>query len=339
MSCFVIAEAGVNHNGDEGIALRMVEAAAQAGADAVKFQTFRADRLVAPGTRSADYQIANAGQPEQLELLRGLELSPDAHRRVAALCARLKIEFMSTPFDEEAVDFLVSLGMRRLKMPSGEITNFPLLRHAARAGLPMIVSTGMADLEEVSAAVEFVASHLPASTSQPAITVLHCTSMYPAHESLVNLRAMQTLADRLRVPVGYSDHTLGTHVSIAAVALGATVIEKHFTLDRTLPGPDHAASLDATELAAMVRSIRGIEVAMGDGVKRPTAEELPVRALVRRSVACARMLEPSHVLRAEDLQMMRPGTGIPPADLHKVVGHTLRRQKLPGELLAWEDFL
>jgi N,N'-diacetyllegionaminate synthase len=336
MRCFVIAEAGVNHNGSEARALDLVEAAARAGADAVKFQTFRAERLVAPGTQTAAYQAAATGESEQLRLLRGLELSEAAHQRLRDRCRELGIEFMSTPFDEDSVDLLCAMGVRRIKIPSGEITNLPLLRHAAAKGLPLIVSTGMADLDEVAEALDCIQASAPAGKPVD-VSLLHCTSAYPAACEEVNLRAMETLRKHFGVPVGYSDHTRGLAISIAAVAQGAVIIEKHFTLDRTLPGPDHAASLEPDELSLLVQSIRDVEVALGDGIKRPMPGELAVRALVRRSVVCIRALPEGHVLQRTDVALMRPGTGIHPRDLDRVVGRRLRRPTTAGQLLSWED--
>ncbi len=263
MGVFVVAEAGVNHNGEERLALELATCAARAGADAVKFQTFRAERLVVRGTQTAEYQRADAGESDQFELLKRLELTEDAYRRVADHCRELGIEFMSTAFDEQSLDFLVSLGIRRIKIPSGELTNLPLLAHAAKVGLPMIVSTGMADLEEVEEAVDCIRIARGNQATGMNLTLLHCTSSYPAMDADVNLRAMGTLASRFAVPVGYSDHTLGTYVSIGAVALGATVIEKHFTLSRALQGPDHKASLIVTELTELVTAVRGVSIALG----------------------------------------------------------------------------
>jgi len=248
MKTFIIAEAGVNHNGNENLALRLVEVAAKSGAAAVKFQTFSADKLTRKGAAKAEYQKQTTGEGDQHGMLKALEMSQSLHKRLFAHCADLGIEFMSTAFDEEALDFLISLGLKRIKVPSGEITNAPFLRHMASKGLPMIVSTGMAELQEVVAAVDIIrAERLKHGFSEPLadkVTILHCTSNYPAKSADVNLRAMKTMSQATGMPIGYSDHTLGLAVSTGAVALGATVIEKHFTLDSTLPGPDHGASLE-----------------------------------------------------------------------------------------------
>lgn len=338
---FVIAEAGVNHNGSIELALELVEAAARSGADAVKFQTFSADRLVRPGARTADYQRRETGADDQYEMLKALELSVDAHRAVVERCAMLGIEFMSTAFDLESLDFLLQLGVRRLKVPSGEITNEPMLEVIGGTGLPVILSTGMADLDEVQRAVHVLAESRPRGAAADArsewLTVLHCTSAYPAAPSEVNLRAMSTVAQATGVPVGYSDHTLGIEVAVAATALGATVIEKHFTIDRDLPGPDHRASLLPDELANMITSIRNVEKALGSVEKRPTPDELAVREVVRRSVTIVRPVASGAVLQAEDLDLLRPGTGIAPAHLKGVIGMRAKSDLSAGHTLAWAD--
>jgi N,N'-diacetyllegionaminate synthase len=337
----IIAEAGVNHNGSEDLAIQLVEAAARAGADAVKFQTFSADKLVAPGAGKAEYQARETGEGDQHSMLKALELSQAAHLRLFERCQALGIEFMSTPFDEDAARLLLDLGMRRIKVPSGEITNEPFLRFLARQGLPMILSTGMADLDEIRRAVAVVAAaRAEADLREPlqeVLTILHCTSNYPAACSDVNLRAMQTIARETGLPVGYSDHTLGLAVSTAAVALGATVIEKHFTLDRDMPGPDHKASLSLDDLAVLVRQIRDVEDALGAPEKKPTASELPIRALVRRSVTLTRARRAGEALRPEDLALLRPGTGILPCELEKVPGRVLARDLPAGTTLQWTD--
>lgn len=338
---FVIAEAGVNHNGSIELALGLVEAAARSGADAVKFQTFSADRLVRPGARTADYQRRETGADDQYEMLKALELSADAHRAVVERCAMLGIEFMSTAFDLESLDFLLQLGVRRLKVPSGEITNEPMLEVIGGTGLPVILSTGMADLDEVQRAVHVLAESRPRGAVADArsewLTVLHCTSAYPAAPSEVNLRAMSTIAQATGVPVGYSDHTLGIEVAVAATALGAAVIEKHFTIDRDLPGPDHRASLLPDELANMITSIRNVEKALGSVEKRPTPGELAVREVVRRSVTIVRPVASGAVLQAEDLDLLRPGTGIAPAHLKGVIGMRAKSDLSAGHTLAWAD--
>jgi N,N'-diacetyllegionaminate synthase len=341
MKTFIIAEAGVNHNGDEKMALALVEAAAKSGADAVKFQTFSADKVVRKGAETAEYQKQATGESDQHAMLKSLEMSETLHRRLFDHCTQLGIEFMSTAFDEDALDFLIALGIKRIKVPSGEITNVPLLRHMARKGLPLIVSTGMADLNEVVAAVDIISETRRAKgLVEPLtemVTILHCTSNYPTVAADVNLRAMNTMARTTGLPVGYSDHTLGLAVSTGAVALGATVIEKHFTLDSELPGPDHKASLEPDQLSALVRQIRDVEAALGSDVKAPTASELPVRALVRRSVTTTRSIVAGETVGKDDIALLRPGSGIPPVDLDKVIGRKSARNISAGETLDWSD--
>lgn len=342
MKTFIIAEAGVNHNGRADLAIELVEQAHRCGADAVKFQTFSADKLVRPGAEKAEYQQKATGDGDQHAMLKSLEMSEDLHHALYRRCQELGIEFMSTPFDEEAAEFLVRLGMRRIKIPSGEINNEPFLAFLARFDLPLIVSTGMATMAEIVRAVEVIASaRTDAGLSAPIeekVTILHCTSNYPAAYQDVNLRAMQTIARETGMPVGYSDHTTGIAISPAAVAMGASVIEKHFTLDRNLPGPDHAASLSLDELAGMIAQIRAIEAALGSSEKRPTESELPVRALVRRSVTSARDIRRGEPVVAEDLLLLRPGNGIAPADLGKVPGRSAARDIPAGTTLQWSDF-
>jgi N,N'-diacetyllegionaminate synthase len=343
MKTFIIAEAGVNHNGDEKLALALVEAAAKSGADAVKFQTFSADKLTRKGAEKAEYQKQATGDGDQHSMLKVLEMSESLHRRLFSQCTELGIEFMSTAFDEESLDFLVALGIKRIKVPSGEITNAPLLRHMAGKGLPLIVSTGMAELDEVVSAVDVIrAARIEHGFSEPLaemVTILHCTSNYPTDSADVNLRAMNTMARTTGLPVGYSDHTLGLAVSTGAVALGATVIEKHFTLDSELSGPDHKASLEPDQLTSLVRQIRDVEVALGSDVKAPTASELPVRDLVRRSVTTVRSLAAGATVGKDDVTLMRPGTGIPPVDLDKVIGRKSARNISAGQTLTWSDIL
>jgi N,N'-diacetyllegionaminate synthase len=338
---FFIAEAGVNHNGSDEMAMKLVEAAARCGADAVKFQTFSAEKLVRRGAEKAEYQKRATGGGDQFSLLKALEMSPELHRKLMGRCRELGIEFMSTPFDEDAADFLLGMGMRRIKVPSGEITNLPFLEFLAQKGVPLIVSSGMATLTEIQTAVRTIdEARLKANILTPlseSLTILHCTSNYPAQCSDVNLRAMQTIAAQTGIPVGYSDHTLGIAVSTAAVAIGATVIEKHFTLDRNLPGPDHKASLTLDELTALIGQIRDVEVALGSAVKAPTASELPVRELVRRSVTSARAISAGTVLTMDDLILLRPGNGIAPCELRNVPGRTAQRDIAEGTTLQWQD--
>ncbi len=304
----VIAEAGVNHNGDLGRALEMVVAAAEAGADYVKFQAFTAAELVAAGAGTAAYQAANTGEADQVALLRGLELPVDAFAEVASACRERGIGFLCTAFDVEVIDALVRFGMDRIKVASGELTNTPALQRFAGLGLPILLSTGMATLDEVGEAV----ADLKAAGAAD-ITLLHCTSLYPAAPEDLNLRAMATMADAFGLPVGYSDHSLGDHAAVAAVALGASVIEKHFTLDRSLPGPDHRASLEPGELAAMIAKLRETAAMLGDGNKTPAPGEAETAALVRRSWHARCNLSAGAVVGAGDVVLKRPADGLPPA--------------------------
>ncbi len=333
---FLIAEAGVNHNGQLDLALRLVDAARAAGADAVKFQTFRAEDLALPGTATAAYQQGATGETDQFAMLRKLELNAEQHQSIAAHCKQVGIEFMSTPFSEAAVDLLVSLGVRRLKLSSGELVNRPLLDKAATTGLPLILSTGMATLDEVQRAVGWVrAAWARQEGLKPALTLLQCTSAYPAPDDALNLRAIATLRAETGLPTGYSDHSLGNTAALAAVALGACVVEKHITLDRTLPGPDHRASSEPAEFAALAQDIRRIEAMLGDGVKVPRPDEIDVRAVARRSVVLATALPAGTVLRREHLQLRRPASGIPAAEFDTVIGQRLRADAPAGTVLQW----
>lgn len=334
---FVIAEAGVNHNGRLDLALRLVGIAAMAKADAVKFQTFRADLLASAAAPKARYQSDQTGGGTQLEMLRQLELSDDDHRAVARHCNELGIEFMSTPFDADSADFLVDLGMRRIKVPSGELTNKPFIEHLAGLGKPLVVSTGMATLEEVTEAMAWIAAVHNTLPLKQSVTLLHCTSNYPAAPDDVNLRAMATLAAETGLPVGYSDHTNGIAVATAAVALGATVIEKHFTLDRSLPGPDHQASLEPAELVAMVDAIRVVERCLGNGQKEPRLTELAMRDIARRSLTLVKGMKSGDRLQADDIDILRPGNGIAPKFEKEVIGRRLARDLPAGTTLQWSD--
>lgn len=341
--CFIIAEIGVNHNGNVGMAIDLIDAAATAGADAVKFQTFDTAKLVRPEAEKADYQRHQTGSGNQKSMLESLQLSEVDHIRLAEHCRDKKVEFMSTPFDLDAADFLKRIGVRRMKLPSGDIDNVPMIRRMASLDLPVIMSTGMADMSEVAAAkacIEDEWERLGLMQDRPdRLVILHCTSNYPAEPETVNLAAMITMARELDCPTGYSDHTQGTLVAVAAVVLGAVVIEKHVTLDKNLPGPDHAASLDPIEFANMVHQIRVIEAARGDGTKAPTASELPVRALVRRSVTVARDLPDGATITIDDLIMLRPANGIPPTKVDEIVGCKTTRSLMKGMLLSSSDFI
>lgn len=321
MRTLIIAEAGVNHNGSLDLARQLIDAAAAAGVDYVKFQTFRADKLVTRTARQAAYQSRNLGHGEesQYTMLKRLELSPDDHRALIDHCNTKGVEFLSTAFDLESIAFLDSLGLPLWKVPSGEITNFPYLRAIGLTGKPVILSTGMATLDEIEAAVGVLTRF---GTPRNGITLLHCTTEYPAPKDQVNLRAMQTMHKRFGLPVGYSDHTEGIEIPVAAVAMGATVIEKHFTLDRNLPGPDHKASLEPDELTAMVRQIRAVESALGNGVKEPTPAERPNIPIARKSIVAATAIQRGELFTEENLTAKRPGTGLSPMLWESVVGQT-----------------
>ncbi len=330
--CFLIAEAGVNHNGERERALALIDIAAEAGADAVKFQTFSADRLATREAPKAGYQIETTGAEEsQYEMLRKLELTIDDHRALMARCADRGIIFLSTPFDEEAADLLAELGVVAFKTPSGELTNTPYLRHVASFGKPMIVSTGMATIGECEAAVDAIAE-----SGNPPLALLHCVSNYPATAETINLRAMATLGRAFRVPVGFSDHSVGIEIALASVALGAAVLEKHYTQDRALPGPDHRASLEPTELRALVHGLREVHASLGDGRKRPNAAEAPTASVARKSLVSKRAIEAGTVLTIADVTAKRPGAGIPIAMRDIVVGRTARVAIPAGTPLSWD---
>jgi N,N'-diacetyllegionaminate synthase len=315
-SPIIIAEAGVNHNGDLGRAKEMVCVAADSGADYVKFQAFQAENLVATGTKAARYQSKNTNETDQFKILHDLELSESDFGLLADECHKQGIKFFCTAFEVDMIERLVAMGMDRIKIASGELTNGPALVRFAKLGLPVLLSTGMATMDEVADAVAILAESGAAE-----IIPLHCTSIYPAGADTLNLRAMMTMSEVLNLRVGYSDHSLGDYAAIAAVALGASVIEKHFTLDRALPGPDHPASLEPAELVAMIDKLRKTAKALGDGVKRPVPEELETAALVRRSWHASRDLKAGQKLTQSDLVLKRPAVGLMPADCP--VGHTL----------------
>ena len=327
----IIAEAGVNHNGDIELAKKLIDVAVNAGADFVKFQTFNADRLATHAAKKADYQAQTTDRNEtQHEMLRRLELTPAMHHELIAYCKMRKMGFFSTGFDIESVDFLASLGQNLFKIPSGEITNLPYLRHIGRLGKPIILSTGMSNMPEIESAIKALEQ---AGTLRSKITVLHCTTEYPTPMCDVNLRAMQSIQIELGVAVGYSDHTLGIEVAVAAVAMGATVIEKHFTLDRTLPGPDHKASLEPTELKTMVSSIRNIELALGVGVKQLAPSEAKNILVARKSIVASKDIQIGERFSTENLTVKRPGTGISPMRWDEVIGLTANRNYASDELI------
>lgn len=325
VGCFVIAEAGVNHNGDVALAHRMVDAAADARADAIKFQTFRAERVVVAAGAKAPYQTRTTGAGTQMDLLRSVELMPEAHAQLKAHADQRGILFASTAFDSESVDILDRLGVPFHKIPSGEITNYPLVRHVGSKEKPVILSTGMSTLEEVGHAAEWLREGPRPSDRLPALTVLHCVTAYPAPAEQLNLHCMQTMSRELSLPVGYSDHSAGIEIPMAAVALGATVLEKHFTLDRNMSGPDHAASLEPGELAAMIAAIRNVERALGDGIKRPTACEAENLRVVRRALVALRPIRAGERFSAANVTAKRPADGVSPARWLDVMGRAAPR--------------
>ncbi|HLP80423.1 MAG TPA: N-acetylneuraminate synthase [Nitrosomonas sp.] len=328
---FVIAEAGVNHNGSLELAKRLVDVAAEAGADAVKFQTFKADKLVSKSAQKADYQKQTTAEDEsQYEMIKKLELDEDAHRVLIGYCKEKPIMFLSTPFDHDSIRLLNDLGMPIFKIPSGEITNLPYLRHIGGLGKEVIMSTGMADLGEVEDALNVL---IEEGTPKEKITVLHATTEYPCPIEEVNLRAMQTMRNAFGVRVGYSDHTPGIEVPIAAVAMGACVIEKHFTLDRTMEGPDHKASLEPDELKAMVKAIRNIDQAMGDGIKKASKSEAKNIPISRKSIVAARTIKAGEIFSSDNLAVKRPGAGINPMRWDEVIGTVATCDYQPDEII------
>lgn len=330
-SVFIIAEAGVNHNGSLDIARKMVSVAVKSGADAIKFQTFKAESLAAKTAPKAAYQkISSLRKESQFDMLKRLELSEDAHRKLISYCKKTGIIFLSTPFDKESVELLVKLGLAIFKIPSGEITNLPYLRQIGRTGKRVILSTGMSDMREVGEALSTLTA---AGTRREDITLLHCSTEYPAPYKDVNLRAMVRMGRDLGVAVGYSDHTLGIEVPIAAVALGAAVIEKHFTLDRKMKGPDHAASLEPRELKAMISSIRNIEKALGSDVKAPAPSEIRNRRAIRKSICAAKDIKKGELLDESNITVKRPGTGISPMEWDAVVGRAAKRDYTRDEII------
>ncbi len=355
MSVTVIAEAGVNHNGRLDVAMSLVDAAADAGADVVKFQTFRAEELVTAEASQAEYQMRNTGRAEtQFAMLKALELDGEAHGALLKRCRSRGIAFLSTPFDDTSLHLLVDvLRLTRLKVGSGDLTNAPLLLKIARLNCDVILSTGMANLEEIDEALgtlafgytsaeeacrrrslEALASEAGRGALREKVTILHCISDYPARDEEINLRAIETLADRYDLPVGFSDHSTGIAVPIAAVARGATCIEKHLTLDRSMPGPDHAASIEPAAFKAMVAGIRQVELALGDGKKHPTPSERKTMAVARKSVVARRPIRAGEVFSSDNLAVKRPGTGLPPINLWALIGRAASRDYAIDDLIA-----
>ena len=315
---FIIAEAGVNHNGSLALAKRLIDEAKKAGADAVKFQTFSGQNIATSKAEKADYQKAGRGRHETLsQMLKKLELGERDHIELLKHCRKRKIEFISSPFDLPSIDLLNRLGLKVLKIPSGEITNLPYLRKIGSLNKTLILSTGMATMEEIRAALGILTS---SGTKKDRISVLHCTTEYPAPYRDVNLSAMRTIRDALRVEVGYSDHTLGIEVAIAAAALGAAIIEKHFTLDKKMAGPDHQASLEPRELRLMISAIRNIEAAIGDGIKKPSRSELKNIVPARKSIVAARAIKKGELLTETNIAAKRPGSGLSPMRWDKIIG-------------------
>jgi N,N'-diacetyllegionaminate synthase len=327
----VIAEAGVNHNGNLDLAKRLVDIAADAGADLVKFQTFKANQIVTNNSPKANYQIQDTTKNQsQLEMLRQLELTEEMHKALMKYCMEKKIGFFSSAFDIHSLDYLNSLGLNYFKIPSGEITNLPYLRHVGSFGKPLILSTGMATLEEIDGALRIFYG---VGVDRKDITILHCNTDYPTPMIDVNLKAMLTIRNTFGINVGYSDHTLGTEVAIAAVALGACVIEKHFTLDRNMPGPDHKASLEPNELSSMVRSIRNIEKALGNGTKQPSLSELNNKNIVRKSLVAIKPIYAGETFTKDNVSTKRPGNGISPMFWDQVIGKVANKDYAVDELI------
>jgi len=329
---FIIAEAGVNHNGSIDMAKKLIDVAAEAGADAVKFQTFKTDKTVSRKAQKADYQknTTDAGET-QYDMVKKLELDVSTHKELMSYCLEKNIMFLSTPFDHDSIDLLDELGLKIFKIPSGEITNLPYLRHIGKLNKEIIMSTGMADIGEIEDALDILVN---AGTDKNNITVLHCNTEYPTPMTDVNLRAMQTIANTFKISrTGYSDHTLGIEVPVAAVALGAKVIEKHFTLDKTLPGPDHQASLEPQELKLMIESIRNIEKALGDGIKKPSKSETPNKTIVRKSIVAKKAIKKGEILSEDNLSIKRPGNGISPMRWDEIIGTIAQKDYEEDELL------
>jgi N,N'-diacetyllegionaminate synthase len=336
MRTLIIAEAGVNHNGSLRLAKKLIDIAKEAGADYVKFQTFKAGNLVSKSAPKANYQKANTDKDEsQFTMLQKLELSLRDHETLIKYCKKKSIEFLSTPFDIDSVQLLKKLGIKVGKIPSGEITNLPYLQAMARAFKKIILSTGMSDLEEIAEALDVLKQ---SGAKKELITILHCNTEYPTPMKDVNLLAMDTIRKKFGVQVGYSDHTPGIEVPVAAVALGASIIEKHFTIDRTLDGPDHKASLEPGELKEMIRSIRNIESALGNGIKKPSASEKKNKVIARKSIVARKNLPAGHVIMENDFTAKRPGNGFSPMLFPTIIGKKLSRAIAADELLKQTHF-
>ena len=331
MSVFIIAEAGVNHNGSIELAYKLIDAASVSGVNAVKFQTFKAENLVSKNAQKAEYQKQTTDPSEsQFKMLKKLELDTNAHKRLIDYCKKKDIIFISTPFDHESIDLLNKLKLQIFKIPSGEITNLTYLRHIGSLNKKVILSTGMSDLKEIGDAIKILTN---AGTLKENITVLHANTMYPTPMEDVNLRAMQTIQNKFDVAVGYSDHTLGIEVDIAAVAMGATIIEKHFTIDKTMDGPDHKSSIDPEELNAMVSSIRNIEKALGSSIKKPSKSEKPNIIMARKSIVASKSIKQGELFTENNLTTKRPGTGLSPMEWDSIIGKVAKRNYQIDDLL------
>lgn len=329
MSVYIIAEAGVNHNGDFELAKKMIEVAKESGVDAIKFQTYQAEKLVTVKSKKAEYQQKNTVNTEsQLEMLKKLQLSHNEFAELKNYCKTIGIEFLSAPFDLESIDFLYQLEIGRWKIPSGEITNLPYLIKVAKTQLPVILSTGMATLQEVAEAVDVLKKY--GSTE---IALLHCTTEYPAPFDEINLKAMLTMREEFKLPIGYSDHTMGIEIPIAAAAMGASIIEKHFTLDRAMDGPDHKASLEPDQLKAMVKAIRHVEAAFGDGIKQPVHSEINNISIARKSIVASKRISKGELFTENNLTAKRPGDGISPMRWFEVLGKKAVRDFEEDELV------
>ncbi len=331
MSVFIIAEAGVNHNGDINLAKKLIDVALDSGSDAVKFQTFKAENLVAVNAPKAEYQKHTTDADEsQFEMIKKLEMDVNTHKELLAYAKKRNIMFLSTPFDHDSIELLCDLGLEIFKIPSGEITNLPYLRHIGKLNKKIIISTGMADIGEIEDALDVL---IQAGTTKDKITVLHCNTEYPTPYEDVNLTAMVTIGRTFNVKYGYSDHTLGIEVAVAAAALGASVIEKHFTLDKNMDGPDHKASLEPHELKAMIQAIRNIESALGDGIKKPGKSEIPNIVIARKSIIAKKPIKKGEIFTKENLTVKRPGNGISPMRWDEIIGKRARKDYDNDELI------
>jgi N-acetylneuraminate synthase len=329
--CFIIAEAGVNHNGNLDMALRLASAAKDAGADAVKFQLYRAEEQISKKAATADYQKTATKSETMLEMAKAYDLPWEAHRKIAKYCQEIGIFYTSSCFDPRAVDFLLEIGGSCIKVASGEITNYPLLAYIASKGKPILLSTGMSTFQDVAGAVEWIWKH-----GNSPLALFQCTSNYPADPATINLRTMKTFEQAFQVPVGYSDHTIGDAIALAAIALGACILEKHLTLDRHLPGPDHAMSMEPDELKAMVQKVRSVEMALGDGVKKLQQPEIPVQMVARRSLIASRRIGIGETLSESNVTLKRPGTGLDPRLWEYVVGRKAKSEIQADIPITWE---